>query len=168
MAEAIFPSSKRSRQAEPCVADVLHYARLIMHNDPFKERAPKEENRAFRALFGCGANIVLLLWKGLEHFHLVPDKATMTHLLWTLMYLKTNARWSTMRKLTGGVDPKTLRKWIFEEILPAITLLEPMVVSLRVLLFAALSLVVLLPALLSCFGGCCIRLIGNGDCKRMP
>lgn len=128
MAEAELPGSKRPRQTVPVVGDVLQKARLIMHNDPFKDRAPREEDRAFRALFGCAAHIVLKLWILLVTHDLVPEDGNMTHLLWTLMYLKTNAKWKALRQLTGGADPKTLRKWIFDEFLPAISMLEPIVV----------------------------------------
>ncbi len=103
--------SKRARVSEPSVVDVMHFGRLLMSNDPFKHRAPREEDTAFRALFGCGPVIVLSLWNKLVAADLVPVGGTMTHLLWTLMYCKQYGKWSTMRKLTN-TDPKTLRKWI--------------------------------------------------------
>lgn len=119
--------SKRARAVEASKVDVMHFGRLLMNNDPFKHRAPKEEDRAFRALFGCSAAIVLVLWKKLVAGDLIAEGGRMTHLLWTLMYCKQYGKWPTMRKLTGA-DPKTLRKWIsqFED---AIVLLLPEVVS---------------------------------------
>jgi hypothetical protein len=40
-------SQKCARVAPPTVDSVLHYARIILHNDPFKDRAPKEEDKHF-------------------------------------------------------------------------------------------------------------------------
>ena len=46
-------TAKRQRNVRPEVEDVLRKGRMIMHDDPFKDRAPKEEDRLFvRALFG--------------------------------------------------------------------------------------------------------------------
>ena len=131
---ADFAGTKRQREAEPAVQDVLHYGRLIIHNDPFKDRAPREEDRAFCALFGCGAHIVLIVWNALKFHELTPAGGTMTHLLWTLLYFKTYPSWKTMSKLTNA-DPKTLRRWIFggndygsNGFAKAISFLEPYVV----------------------------------------
>ena len=102
---------------------VLHYARLIMEADPFKERAPKEEDHSYRALFGISPQITLLAWQLLEKHDLIPEGGLLTHFLWTLMYSKNYPKWKTMRQLTR-TDPKTLRKWIgvfrenFELLLP--------------------------------------------------
>jgi hypothetical protein len=40
-------ATKRSRVAEPSVVEVMYFARFIMENDPFKARAPMEEDRQF-------------------------------------------------------------------------------------------------------------------------
>jgi hypothetical protein len=109
--------------------DVLHDARIIMENDPFKHKAPQEENRSYRALFGCGPEVTLALWNRLvdNDGAGLPDDVTVKHLLWTLMYCKQYGKWKTMRKLTN-TDPKTLRKWI-AVILNAVELIESDVVS---------------------------------------
>ena len=119
---------KRARVAAPLLQDLMHYARIIMENDPFKQRAPREEERSFRALFGCGPQVALILWTKLSSEHaFLPDDATITHLLWTLMYCgKQYRKWKTMRKLTKA-DPKTLRKWI-AVFYSAIAMMEPFVV----------------------------------------
>lgn len=114
------------------VEDVMYYGRLVMNNDPFKEHVPREEDDNFRALFGCGPQVCLVVWNKLVGSELVPDGGTMQHLLWTLMYHKTYATWKTMRKLTK-TDPKTLRKWI-GAFWNAFSLLEPEVVSTTLLL----------------------------------
>eukprot|EP00977_Amphora_coffeiformis_P014276 scaffold3950_cov138-Amphora_coffeaeformis.AAC.1 len=104
-------TSKRARTEPPSVEDVMYYARFFMEKDPFKHKAPKVEDDAFRAMFGCGPAIVLKLWNLLVEHSLMPRMGQMKHLLWTLMYCKTYAKWKTMQKLTE-TDPKTLRKWI--------------------------------------------------------
>ena len=120
-------AAKRPRTLPLSLDDVYWYARLIMENDPFKDRAPRDEDRNFRALFGCGADIVLKLWRLLEANDLIPVGGIITHLLWALLHAKTYGKWKTMRKLTKS-DPKTLRKWIFE-FLNSIEQLEGLVVS---------------------------------------
>ena len=103
---------KRARTIALDTEHVMHYARIIMERDPFKDRAPAEEDRAFRALFGCGAHVVLCFWNMLEERDLVPEGGELTHLLWVFMYCKAYPTWRQMRRLTGGTDPKTLRKWL--------------------------------------------------------
>ena len=120
-------NNKRARVLPPSEDDVLHFARMIMEKDPFKARAPMEEDRNFLALFGCRAKIVLELWILLQEHDLVPDDGTILQLLWTLTYCKTYPKWTTMRKMTGK-DPKTLRKWI-NLFLQSIEQLEAVVVS---------------------------------------
>jgi hypothetical protein len=120
--------TKRARVEQAKLEDVLYFGRFLMEKDPFKHRAPREEDRAFRAMFGSSASNVLKLWQLLVSLDILPEGGTLMHLLWTLMYTKQYGKWSTMRKLTN-TDPKTLRKWIglFYD---AIELLEPEVVSL--------------------------------------
>lgn len=103
--------TKRQRVVPLTIEDVLFKARIIMENDPFKEKAPQEEDRSFRALFGCSPDIVLKLWNMLVAGGLLPAGGTLTHLLCTFLHAKTYGKWKTMRRLTK-TDPKTLRKWI--------------------------------------------------------
>jgi hypothetical protein len=63
-------------------------------------------------MFGCCADVVLILWYKLLRADLIPEKGTMAHLLWILMYVQNYPKWKTMSKLTNGTDPKTLRLWI--------------------------------------------------------
>lgn len=127
--EARVPS-KRPRIIPTNVNHVLHFARLIMEKDPFKHKAPKEENANFRALFGCSPDVVLILWYRLQKYDYLPENGTLMHLLWTLMYTYTYPKWKTMRQLTNGTDMKTLRKWI-GEFRTAICYLEPFIVSTK-------------------------------------
>ena len=122
-------ATKRPRVVPPTVEDVMYYARFLMENDPFKHRAPAEEERAFRALFGCRAGVVLVLWNKLVNEDLLPKNGQMKHLLWTLAYCKVYGKWKSMRKLTQ-TNPKTLHKWI-ELFKKSIELLASDVVSLN-------------------------------------
>jgi hypothetical protein len=118
---------KRQRPDRPSEDDILRKGRILMDDDPFKERAPDSEDRHFRALFGCCAKVAVRLWVMLIDNDLLPPKATMKHLLWTLMFLKVYPTDPTMRQMTKA-DPKTFRKWILL-ILDSISFLEPIVVS---------------------------------------
>jgi hypothetical protein len=120
-------TSKRARVVPETVENLMYFARFIMEKDPFKERAPKEEEKNFRAMFGCSPDVALIVWYRLKHNDCLPENGTLTHLLWTLMYAKGYPKWSTMRRLTGK-DPKTLRYWI-GEFRRAIHNLHPLVVS---------------------------------------
>lgn len=102
---------KRLREVLPSIEDVMYYGRFIIEKDPFKHRAPREEDSNFRALFGCGPQVFLDLWNRLFAAEIIPQGGIMKHMLWTLLYHKTYAKWKTMRRLTE-TDPKTLRKWI--------------------------------------------------------
>lgn len=104
-------ATKRPRVAPETVENLMYFARFLMEKDPFKQRAPKEEDSNFRAMFGCSPDVALILWYRLKHNDLIPDKGTMIHFLWTLMYAKTYPKWKTMSRLTGA-DPKTIRYWI--------------------------------------------------------
>ena len=119
--------AKRQRETPPQEEDFTLKARIIMHNDPFKERAPKEEESRFRALFGCSCVVAFRVWKLLYSYHLLPQAGTMTHLLWTLMFLKVYPSEEAMKKLTGGADNKTIRKWV-GSFVSSVASLEPFLV----------------------------------------
>lgn len=104
-------ATKRPRVVPETVDNLMYFARFLMERDPFKQRAPKEEISNFRAMFGCSPDVALILWYRLKQNDLIPDKGTLTHFLWTLMYVKTYPKWKTMSRLTGS-DPKTMRYWI--------------------------------------------------------
>jgi hypothetical protein len=135
-----FATGKRRREALPTVEDLLCKARMIMERDPFKTRAPQQENHNFRALFGCGAEVALILWNMLVKYEVVPPKGTMTQFLWMLLYCKTYASWKAMQILTN-TDPKTLRKWLFNSdgFIAAVAQLEPYVVSIHLQLLLCYS-----------------------------
>ena len=106
------PSNKRMRESQATEEDIMHDARLIMHEDPFKEFAPSTEERKFRALFGAGVAAVLELWLLLVSHDCVPPGGTIMFMLWTLMFVKVYPTDKTLRKLCGGASEKTIRRWV--------------------------------------------------------
>lgn len=130
-------TKKRARVADVTVEDVMYFGRFLMENDPFKHRAPREEDKAFRALFGSSPSNVLELWHLLLSNDVLPEGGTLTHLLWMLMFAKQYGKWSTMKRLTN-TDPKTLRKWI-GLFFDAVELIEAHVVSLKASLVMIIS-----------------------------
>lgn len=103
--------AKRPRTVPLTAEDVMYHARFLMENDPFKHRAPREEDRGYRALFGCSSQVTLTLWNKLIQHGLLPKDGQLKHLLWMLAYCKTYGKWKSMQRLTQ-TNPKTLRKWI--------------------------------------------------------
>jgi hypothetical protein len=75
------------------------------------------EDRRFRELFGASIGIVLHVWYTMDEGSLLPDKSKPKHLLWTLYFLKVYPRGapgcSAIGGGGGGIDPKTLRKWVW-------------------------------------------------------
>ena len=119
---------KRLRPCRPEASDVLFHARMIWGRDPYKDRSTQSEDRDFREYFGCGPLVALALWNLLVTTDLIPLGGTLDHLLWTLMFLKLYTKEGPLCNLAGGVDRKTLSKWVWLFIC-AIAQLEPSVVS---------------------------------------
>lgn len=109
---SLTPNVNQTSKSGACNCAACSSLRPVNHGErSFKHRAPREEDRSFRALFGCGTNIVLNVWNRLEEKDLVPHGGTLTHLLWTFMHCKQYCKWKTFRRMTEA-DPKTIRKWI--------------------------------------------------------
>ena len=109
--------NKRARADEVTVDDVLFHARFIFGCDPFKESAPKTEDKRFRALFGCCPEVVLILWNLIDSNEALPCGGRIIHLLWALLFVKVYPTEETLVKLckgdpSGASDRKTTRKWI--------------------------------------------------------
>jgi hypothetical protein len=56
--------------------------------------------------------VALSLWGMLLTTASLPDGGTLEQLLWTLLFIKTYAKQKTMCPLCGGINPKTLQKWV--------------------------------------------------------
>lgn len=124
-----FVRKKRARAAEPTVLDVLRCAREIWGRDTRKRAPTLTEDRKFREFFGCGPLVALSAWSLLVKTDYLPEKGTMEQFLWALMCLKIYGKEAVLCNLAGGVDPQTLRHWVWDEFIPALALLEPEVVS---------------------------------------
>ncbi len=92
------------------------------------------EDCHFLEFFGTGLFVVAKLWILMAEHDVIPPEGEIKHLLWTLHYLKAYPRQaavcSTVGGSTGGIDPKTLWKymWLF---IRAMADLEPAVVSIN-------------------------------------
>jgi hypothetical protein len=75
------------------------------------------EDRRFHELFGASIGIILHVWYSMDDGSLLPDKCKPKHLLWTLYFLKVYPReapgCSTIGGGGGGINPKTLQKWVW-------------------------------------------------------
>ena len=122
------PDRKRQRSEAPHADDVLRIVRGIWGRDGLRERSTQTEDLEFRSFFGCSVAVFLSLWSLLGTTDTIPEGGTITHLLWTLLFLKVYSNAKSLCALVGGVDPETFRKWTWLFI-PAIANLEPLVVS---------------------------------------
>ncbi len=90
------------------------------------------EARRFRSFFGTSVEVVMNLWRLLAEHNLLPCKAKIKHLLWTLFFLKVYPTeppsCSALGGSRGAIDPKTMRKWVWMMI-QKIAKLGPVVVS---------------------------------------
>jgi hypothetical protein len=77
----VFTMLQKCARMTPTMDYVLYCAQIILHNDPFNDKAPKEEDEHSCAIFGCCADVILVLWYKLLQADLIPEKGTMTHLL---------------------------------------------------------------------------------------
>lgn len=71
------------------------------------------EDRRFREMFGCSANVVLQLWNMTISYVDIKGSPEIAHLLWALMFLKIYSKETITSRLVGGVDEKTYRKWVW-------------------------------------------------------
>ena len=129
---AVEASSKRKKGATLNTAYVYGIARPIQNRTGMAVRSDEAENRLFRDFFGCGAHLVVILWKMMDALDLLPAEVEVVHLLWTLYWLKCYPTESPATAAVGRpghkVDPKTFRKYV-QPIVFAVSDLEPHVVS---------------------------------------
>ena len=107
--------------------DIMAIARQMQGKDPTKELSIATEDRDFRDIFGVGPMVALVSWKLLEEYDLTPEKGTIRHFMWSLLFLKGNATEARNKINCGGADKKTMRKWIWQFV-SAIADLEPYLV----------------------------------------
>ena len=70
--------------------------------------------RRFVAHFGTTPGICAYLWKAISfHLNEKDPSPRYFHLLWALLFLKLYETESVLAGIVGGVDEKTLRKWVW-------------------------------------------------------
>jgi len=122
-------ATKKQRTEDPSPDDFMRLGRAIWSKDPTKANASSTEDRKFREFFGCGNEVACLVWKLLAQNDLVPNKGTMEHFMWTLLFMNLYAKDNTLASLADGKpDPKTFQKWVWQFIY-ALAMLETEVVS---------------------------------------
>ena len=99
----------------------------IVFNDGSNRIRTQTRMRSFLAMFGINPFHMLLIWRKLrEHRHL-PRGALPMHMLWALMFLKTNCGEAMLEKVVQATA-KTIRKWKWKFVI-AIGNLKRIVVS---------------------------------------
>ena len=72
------------------------------------------EDRRFRSCFGVGAAVAVIAWNKMMERDLLPQIGGFCHYLWALMFMKLYGESETeMCMLLGGIDPKTMRKYVW-------------------------------------------------------
>jgi hypothetical protein len=122
---------KRKKSSTPTVEDLLLLGKDMMNRSEKKMGAPETEERRFRELFGVSPTVALIAWNLMDAASLLPKGGSLKHWLWTLCFLKVYAKEQPMCSLCGGIDPKTLRKWV-HAFIEAFTILEGAVVSITI------------------------------------
>ena len=76
------------------------------------------EDLHFCDVFGANISIMSMVWDMLTANGLRPEKSRPKHLLWVLYFLKVYPKQSpgcsVVGTTTGAVDPKTMRKWVWQ------------------------------------------------------
>ena len=97
----------------------------ILHR---RDGTSQTDVRRFRANFGISSLVFSIVWSLLKKLRKKHPGAEMQHLCWACMMLKTYPTENDMSSKIGGVDEKTLRKWVWIFI-KGIAALENTVVS---------------------------------------
>ena len=72
------------------------------------------EDLRFRAFFGVAAQVAVTAWSMMEDHSVLPPNPKFVHFLWTLAFMRTYpANNTTLSRLLGGSDPKTISKYVW-------------------------------------------------------
>ena len=97
------------------------------------------EDLRFRAFFGVSAQVAVTAWSMMEDHSVLPPNSKFVHFLWTLTFMRTYpANNTTLSRLLGGSDPKTISKYVWPFIRSLFELNET-VVSIFCLIVAFLT-----------------------------
>ena len=118
--------------ANPTAVDFLLEGKDIQNKAGRPIRSAGTEERHFREFFGTGPFVVSQLWNLLAQKDFIPPKGEIRHLLWTLHFLKAYPKQAAVCSTVGGsagaIDPKTLRKYMWQAFICAVANLEPALV----------------------------------------
>ena len=71
------------------------------------------EDLRHRFFFGVSAEVAVKAWNKMEKLDLLPPSSQFQHYLWALAFMRTcPPNDTTLSKLLGGKDPKTINKSI--------------------------------------------------------
>jgi hypothetical protein len=88
------------------------------------------EDRRFRAFFGVSAQVSITAWMMMEEENFLPPNPNFLHFLWALAFMRAYpANDTSLSRLLGGRDPKTINKYVWQFI-RSLFLLNEKVVSL--------------------------------------
>ena len=72
------------------------------------------EDLRFRAFFGVSTQVAVTAWSLMEDHSVLPPNPKFVHFLWTLAFMRTYpANNTTLSRLLGGSDPKTISKYVW-------------------------------------------------------
>jgi len=72
------------------------------------------EDLRHRFFFGVSAEVAVKVWNQMEELDLLPPSSQFQHYLWALAFMRTYPpNDTTLPRLLGGKDPKTIHKYIW-------------------------------------------------------
>ena len=73
----------------------------------------KMKDHQFWEAFSTGPNVAAMLWWliVMESKLVLPVGASPTHMLWSLLFLKTYGKETMLSSMAGGINEKTFWKW---------------------------------------------------------
>ncbi len=72
------------------------------------------EDRRFHAFFGVSAPVLVTAWNMMEDHSVFPPNPKFLYFLWALAFMRTYpANDTTLSRLLGGGDPKTISKYVW-------------------------------------------------------
>ena len=105
----VYHHGKMQHMTPPDMTHILQVGQEIMGQSSSTPGSMTEDCR-FRAVFGCGPLVALVLSGIVLTEPMVISGATVVHMLWALMFLKVCSNKTAMSTMSG-VDEKTFRKW---------------------------------------------------------
>jgi hypothetical protein len=113
-------SDEESVRAPLVMPDFVGLARDIQNRNNSAAISAATQARQFKEFFGTSLFVIEILWEMLYERDLLPDNGEPRHLLWTLFFMKTYPKQghgcSVVGASSGAVDPKTMKKWVWEYI----------------------------------------------------